>query len=83
MLDTAGIDTTADTTQPQYAETGGNCEQRNRLRLAVFATYGNTWKQVSADCGSREGRGFEPRRSPSTFRIGKLKTWKMKGPPSR
>jgi len=29
------------------------------------ATSGNTWKQESADCGSREGRGFEPRRSPS------------------
>jgi len=40
----------------------GNAQQRNRLRYGISATAGNTWKQVSADCGS-EGRGFEPRRS--------------------
>src|SRR5215211_2168538 len=30
---------------------------------------GNTQKQVSADCGSREGRGFESRRSPYHLRV--------------
>ena len=33
---------------------------------------------MTSDCGS-EGRGFEPRRSPSIFRVGKPKTRKSKG----
>ena len=51
----------------QHAETIGNRQQRNRPRYADFATLGNAWTQVSADCGS-EGRGFEPRRSPPICR---------------
>ena len=41
-----------------------NREQKNQLIYADSATYSNTWQQMSSDCGS-EGRGFEPRRSPS------------------
>ena len=48
----------------QHAETAGNRQQRNRLRYANSATPGNAQKRMTADCGS-EGRGFEPRRSPS------------------
>jgi hypothetical protein len=40
----------------------------------------NTWQQVSADCGSRGGRGFEPRRSPSYLQ-GAVRTYPV-GPES-
>ena len=49
----------------QHPETVGNREQGNRLRYADSATARNLGQQGSADCGSREGRGLESRRSPS------------------
>jgi hypothetical protein len=53
----------------RQAEMVGNSNQGNRPRQADSATYGNTWPQVSADCGSREGRGFDPHRSPSHLQL--------------
>jgi hypothetical protein len=35
------------------------------LMYAVLATSGYMPQQLTSDCGSREGRGIEPRRSPS------------------
>jgi hypothetical protein len=51
-----------------HPETSGDREQRKRLRYTDSATYGDAWKQASADCGS-EGRGFESRRSPSHLQV--------------
>ena len=62
----------------QHPATAGNREQGGWLRQAAFATPGNPWQPMSSDCGS-EGRGFEPRRSPSISRIGKPKTRHGKG----
>src|SRR5215212_2286833 len=36
----------------QHPETAGNHQQRKQLRYADSATYGNTQKHMSADCGS-------------------------------
>jgi hypothetical protein len=49
----------------QHAATASDREQGNRLRRAVSAAVCNLGQQASVDCGSREGRGFESRRSPS------------------
>ena len=46
------------------------CSQTSDLpRVCGFATPSYTPQRHSPDCGSRGGRGFEPRRSPLRLRI--------------
>src|SRR5829696_6362187 len=52
-----------------HAETSGNHQQEYWLNQAETATYGNIWKRVSADCGSRGGRGSSPVGHPLICRI--------------
>jgi hypothetical protein len=51
----------------QHAATASDREQGSRLRRAISAAVCNLGQQASVDCGSREGRGFESRRSPSSL----------------
>ncbi len=52
----------------QYGATRGKLGNSKRLRYAGYATLCNAVQHIAWDCGP-EGRGFEPRRSPSPPRF--------------